>query len=41
MDKPFQGVPLPAEWTGYSQHSRDCLPLPTRLWYGACALPAQ
>ncbi len=25
-----QGVPLPAKWTGYSQHSRDCLPLPTR-----------
>src|SRR5262249_30836482 len=25
-----QGVPLPRQWTGYSQHSRDCLPLPTR-----------
>ena len=25
-----QAVPLPAAWTGYSQHSRDCLPLPTR-----------
>jgi anaerobic magnesium-protoporphyrin IX monomethyl ester cyclase len=25
-----QGVPLPEKWTGYSQHSRDCLPLPTR-----------
>jgi radical SAM superfamily enzyme YgiQ (UPF0313 family) len=25
-----QGIPLPAAWTGYSQHSRDCLPLPTR-----------
>lgn len=24
-----QGVPLPAMWTGYSQHSHDCLPLPT------------
>jgi radical SAM superfamily enzyme YgiQ (UPF0313 family) len=24
------GVPLPGQWTGYSQHSRDCLPLPTR-----------
>jgi anaerobic magnesium-protoporphyrin IX monomethyl ester cyclase len=24
------GVPLPRAWTGYSQHSRDCLPLPTR-----------
>jgi anaerobic magnesium-protoporphyrin IX monomethyl ester cyclase len=25
-----QGIPLPGQWTGYSQHSRDCLPLPTR-----------
>jgi radical SAM superfamily enzyme YgiQ (UPF0313 family) len=25
-----QGIPLPQAWTGYSQHSRDCLPLPTR-----------
>lgn len=25
-----QGLPLPRSWTGYSQHSRDCLPLPTR-----------
>ncbi len=24
-----QGVPLPARWTGYAQHSPDCLPLPT------------
>jgi radical SAM superfamily enzyme YgiQ (UPF0313 family) len=24
-----QGVPLPQRWTGYSQHSTDCLPLPT------------
>ncbi len=24
-----KGVPLPARWTGYSQHARDCLPLPT------------
>jgi radical SAM superfamily enzyme YgiQ (UPF0313 family) len=24
------GVPLPVRWTGYSQHARDCLPLPTR-----------
>jgi hypothetical protein len=22
-------VPLPRSWTGYAQHSRDCLPLPT------------
>jgi len=25
-----QGVPLPEQWTGYSQHSRDCQPLPTK-----------
>lgn len=25
-----QGLPLPINWTGYSQHSKDCLPLPTR-----------
>jgi anaerobic magnesium-protoporphyrin IX monomethyl ester cyclase len=25
-----QGVPLPERWTGYSQHARDCLPMPTR-----------
>jgi radical SAM superfamily enzyme YgiQ (UPF0313 family) len=25
-----QNLPLPRDWTGYSQHSRDCLPLPTR-----------
>lgn len=25
-----QGVPLPAKWTGYSQHSRDCQPMPTK-----------
>lgn len=24
-----QGIPLPGNWTGYSQHSQDCLPLPT------------
>lgn len=24
------GVPLPQSWSGYSQHGRDCLPLPTR-----------
>ena len=23
-------LPLPKTWTGFSQHSRDCLPLPTR-----------
>jgi radical SAM superfamily enzyme YgiQ (UPF0313 family) len=25
-----QGVALPARWSGYSQHARDCLPLATR-----------
>jgi radical SAM superfamily enzyme YgiQ (UPF0313 family) len=25
-----QGVPLPRTWAGYSQHARDCLPLPTK-----------
>jgi len=25
-----QDLPLPMNWTGYSQHSRDCQPLPTR-----------
>jgi anaerobic magnesium-protoporphyrin IX monomethyl ester cyclase len=25
-----QKVPLPRRWTGYAQHARDCLPLPTR-----------
>lgn len=25
-----RGWPLPASWDGYSQHSRSCLPLPTR-----------
>jgi radical SAM superfamily enzyme YgiQ (UPF0313 family)/nitrate reductase NapAB chaperone NapD len=25
-----RGVPLPGRWTGFSQHARDCLPLPTR-----------
>jgi radical SAM superfamily enzyme YgiQ (UPF0313 family) len=25
-----QGVPLPARWSGFSQHSRDCQPLPTK-----------
>ena len=26
-----QNLPLPERWTGYSQHSMDCLPLPTRF----------
>ncbi|MCS7045542.1 MAG: B12-binding domain-containing radical SAM protein [Gemmataceae bacterium] len=25
-----RGWPLPRAWTGYAQHSRDCLPLPTK-----------
>ena len=25
-----RGWPLPDRWSGYSQHSKDCLPLPTR-----------
>ena len=25
-----RGWPLPERWSGYSQHSRDCLPLPTK-----------
>jgi radical SAM superfamily enzyme YgiQ (UPF0313 family) len=29
-----QGVPLPQHWTGYSQHARDCQPLPTRYLTG-------
>jgi hypothetical protein len=26
-----EGWPLPATWSGYSQHAFDTLPLPTRL----------
>ena len=25
-----EGIPLPDNWTGYGQHARDCLPLPTK-----------
>jgi anaerobic magnesium-protoporphyrin IX monomethyl ester cyclase len=25
-----QNIPLPQRWTGYAQHSKDCLPMPTR-----------
>ncbi|MBL8754642.1 MAG: cobalamin-dependent protein [Planctomycetes bacterium] len=25
-----RGWPLPSRWSGYSQHSKDCLPLPTK-----------
>ena len=27
--------PLPSSWDGYSQHSKSCLPLPTKLLSGA------
>ncbi len=30
-----RGWPLPAKWSGYSQHSKDCLPLPTNHLRGA------
>lgn len=29
-DAVARGWPLPTKWSGYSQHSRDCLPLPTK-----------
>ncbi|HEY7168445.1 MAG TPA: radical SAM protein [Candidatus Binatia bacterium] len=29
------GWPLPEKWSGYSQHSFDCLPLPTKYLSGA------
>lgn len=29
-DAQARGWALPAHWSGYSQHSKDCLPLPTR-----------
>ena len=28
-DAVAKGLPLPESWSGYSQHSHDCLPLPT------------
>jgi radical SAM superfamily enzyme YgiQ (UPF0313 family) len=30
-----EGWPLPTEWSGFSQHAADCLPLPTRHLTGA------
>jgi hypothetical protein len=30
-----QGWPLPEKWSGYSQHSYDALPLPTKYLSGA------
>jgi anaerobic magnesium-protoporphyrin IX monomethyl ester cyclase len=29
-DAVARGWPLPERWSGYSQHSKDCLPLPTK-----------
>lgn len=37
-DAVARGWPLPAKWSGYSQHSKDCLPLPTRHLTGAQVL---
>jgi radical SAM superfamily enzyme YgiQ (UPF0313 family) len=34
-DAVARGWPLPQRWSGYSQHSRDCLPLPTNHLSGA------
>ena len=34
-DAVARGWPLPAGWDGYSQHSRSCLPLPTRHLSGS------
>jgi len=33
-----QGLPLPATWNGFSQYSRDCLPLPTKYLNGGQVL---
>ena len=32
------GAPLPATWNGFSQYSRDCLPLPTKYLSGGQVL---
>ena len=37
-DAVAQGLPLPASWDGFSQYSRDCLPLPTRHLTGGQVL---
>lgn len=34
----LRGWPLPNSWDGYSQHSRSCLPLPTRHLDGGAVL---
>lgn len=33
-DAVAQGLPLPENWLGFSQYSRDCLPLPTKYLSG-------
>lgn len=37
-DAVAQGLPLPATWNGFSQYSRDCLPLPTKHLSGGQVL---
>lgn len=37
-DAVAQGLPLPASWNGYSQYSRDSLPLPTKYLSGGQVL---
>ena len=37
-DAVAQGLPLPASWNGFSQYSRDCLPLPTKYLTGGQVL---
>ncbi|SNR58903.1 Radical SAM superfamily enzyme YgiQ, UPF0313 family [Humidesulfovibrio mexicanus] len=37
-DAVAQGLPLPASWNGYSQYSRDSLPLPTKYLTGGQVL---
>lgn len=37
-DAVAQGLPLPATWNGFSQYSRDCLPLPTKYLTGGQVL---
>ncbi len=34
-DAVARGLPLPSSWSGYSQHSKDCLPLPTKFCKGS------
>jgi len=37
-DAVAQGLPLPENWLGFSQYSRDCLPLPTKYLSGGQVL---